>query len=71
MSFWFYLSVLIGILGLQIGEGRWLLSFIPIAYFFGIFLENIKSDHTKDFIIVFSILGMMLFKLIDFNIILI
>jgi len=71
MSFWFYLSVLIGILGLQIGEGRWLLSFIPIAYFFGIFLENIKSDYTKDFIIVFSILGMMLFKLIDFNIILI
>ena len=43
MSIWLYLSFFIGFLGLNIGQERWLLSFIPCAFFFGVFIENMKS----------------------------
>ena len=43
MIFWLYISLIIGIFSLQKGEGEWFLSFIPVAYFFGIFIEKNKK----------------------------
>ena len=69
MMFWLYISIFMGYFGLQKGEGRWFLSFIPVAYFSGIFIEKIKSYKTRNTIIylLFSI-GVIL-KLIENRII--
>ncbi len=40
MMFWLYISIIMGFLNLQKGEGEWFLSFIPVAYFSGIFIEK-------------------------------
>ena len=69
MSFWLYGSILIGFLGLHIGQGRWFLSFIPAAYFFGVFLEKIKSNFIKNAVIMFSLIATIVFKLVDFEIV--
>ncbi|MDG2146788.1 MAG: hypothetical protein P8K14_00990 [Flavobacteriaceae bacterium] len=68
MSFWLYASILIGILGLNVGDGRWFLSFIPNAYFVGIFLTKIRSRLIKNYLISFSLIAIIIFKLIDFKI---
>ena len=69
MSFWFYVSVFVGFLGLHTGQGRWFLSFIPAAYFVGIFLEKIKSSFFKNILISISLISAIVFKLIDFEIV--
>lgn len=68
MATWLYLSLIIGFLGLQIGQGRWLLSFIPAAFFVGIFIERTKSDASRNTLIFFGIVFMVLFKLFDFGV---
>ena len=39
-----------GYFGLQKGEGRWFLSFIPVAYFSGIFIMADAPYKEKDYI---------------------
>ncbi len=68
MSFWLYISIAVGFLGLHVGEGRWFLSFIPAAYFTGIFLRRIKATYTQNILIVLSLVAVIVFKLIDFKI---
>ena len=68
MSFWLYASIFLGLLGLHVGDGRWFLSFIPAAYFFGIFLAKIKSKIFKNYLIILSLITIIIFKLIDFKI---
>ena len=68
MSFWLYASIFLGFLGLHVGDGRWFLSFIPAAYFFGIFIAKIKSKIFKNYLIIFSLITIIIFKLIDFKI---
>jgi len=68
MSFWLYASILLGILGLNVGDGRWFLSFIPAAYFAGIFLSKIRSRLIKNYLISFLLITIIIFKLIDFKI---
>ena len=68
MSFWLYASILIGILGLNVNDGRWFLSFIPNAYFIGIFLAKIRSRLIKNYLISLSLIAIIIFKLIDFKI---
>ena len=68
MSFWLYASILLGILGLHVGAGRWFLSFIPSAYFIGIFFNKIRSRFVKNYLISFSLIAIIIFKIIDFKI---
>ncbi len=68
MSFWLYASLFLGFLGLHVGDGRWFLSFIPAAYFVGIFLAKIKSKIFKNYLISISLITIIIFKLIDFKI---
>ena len=68
MSFWLYTSIFLGFLGLHVGDGRWFLSFIPAAYFFGIFITKIKSKIFKNYLIILSLITIIIFKLIDFKI---
>ena len=53
MTIWLYLSFIIGFLGLNLDEERWLLSFVPVL-FFGVFIENMKSDRLKNRVIFFG-----------------
>ncbi len=69
MSFWLYASIILGFLGLHVGDGRWFLSFIPAAYFIGIFLASIRSTLVKNYLILFSLITTVIFKLIDFNVV--
>ena len=68
MSIWLYLSFFIGFLGLNIGQERWLLSFIPAAFFFGVFIENMKSDILKNSIIFLAAIFIVIFKLFNFEV---
>lgn len=62
MIFWLFFSILYGFFGLQTGIERWFISFIPSAYFFGVFLENIKLDSHKNLTFTILVLGIILFK---------
>ena len=68
MSFWLYISIIIGFFNLQIEDGRWLLSFIPVAYFFGVFIEKIKHNFLKDLFIFIGLIMIVFFKLFDIGI---
>lgn len=69
MTFWLFFSIAFGVLGLQTSQERWFISFIPVAYFFGGFIENIKSDSLKNVFFTTLFLGILLFKLFDHGII--
>ena len=69
MMFWLYISIFMGYFGLQKGEDRWLLSFIPVAYFSGIFVEKIKSFKMRNTIIYLLFSIGVIFKLIENRII--
>ena len=69
MTFWLFFSIAFGLLGLQTSSERWFISFIPVAYFFGVFLENIKSDSLKKILFTTLFLGIVIFKLFDHGII--
>lgn len=69
MSFWLIFSITYGLLGLQTTDDRWFISFVPVAYFFGGFLENIKSDSLKNIFFTALILAILIFKLFDHGII--
>ena len=69
MSFWLIFSITYGLLGLQTTDDRWFISFVPVAYFFGGFLENIKSDSLKNIFFTVLILAILIFKLFDHGII--
>jgi hypothetical protein len=69
MMFWLYISIFMGYFGLQKGEGRWFLSFIPVAYFSGIFIEKIKSHKMRNTIIYLLFSIGVIFKLIENRII--
>ncbi len=69
MSFWLIFSITYGLLGLQTIDDRWFISFVPVAYFFGGFLENIKSDSLKNIFFTALILAILIFKLFDHGII--
>ena len=68
MTIWLYLSFFIGFLGLNLDQERWLLGFVPAAFFFGVFIENMKSDRLKNSVIFLAAIFMVIFKLIDFEI---
>jgi hypothetical protein len=68
MTFWLIFSIVFGLLGLQIGVEFWLISFIPVAYFFGGFLEKIKSDSLRNILFTSVFLWIVLFKLFDHGI---
>ncbi|MEK9604252.1 MAG: hypothetical protein VW127_07510 [Flavobacteriaceae bacterium] len=69
MTFWLLFSVLYGFLGLHFGEGRWFFSFIPVAYFFGAFLESLKTDLQKNTLFILLFFGAIIFKLLEYKII--
>ena len=68
MTIWLYLSFIIGFLGLNLDEERWLLGFVPAAFFFGVFIENMKSDRLKNRVIFLAAIFIIIFKLIDFEV---
>jgi hypothetical protein len=58
MSLWLYLSIIFSVLELNIGQGKWILSFIPVAYFVGHFIQKLHSPFFKNTIIyIFFIVG--------------
>lgn len=63
MTFWLFFSITFGLLGLQTLQERWFISFIPAAYFFGIFLEKIKSDSLRNILFSSLFFGIVIFKL--------
>ena len=63
MTFWLFFSMAYEVLVLKSGEGPWFFSFIPVAYFFGVLLENISSDFMKNTLLTFLFFGIILFKL--------
>ena len=67
MTIWLYSSLFIGFLGLNLGQERWLLSFVPAAFFFGVFIENIRSDRLKNSIIFLGVLFIVFFNLFSFE----
>ena len=69
MTFWLLFSIVFGLLGLQTASDRWFISFIPVAYFFGGFIEKIKSDSLKNILFTILFLGIVIFKLFDHGII--
>ena len=69
MTFWLFFSIVYEILGLQVTEGPWFFSYIPVAYFFGVFLENISSDFMKNTLLTFLFFGIIIFKLFSYGII--
>ena len=69
MTIWLYSSLFIGFLGLNLGQERWLLSFVPAAFFFGVFIENIRSDRLKNSIIFLGVLFLVFFKLFSFEVV--
>ena len=69
MIFWLYISLIMGFFGLQKGEGEWFLSFIPVAYFSGIFIEKIKNIKIKNMSIYLLFFIGVISKLIQNNII--
>ena len=58
-----------GFFSLQKGEGEWFLSFIPVAYFSGIFIEKIKLTKIRNIVIYLLFFIGVIFKLIENNII--
>ena len=69
MTIWLYFSLFIGFLGLNLGQERWLLSFVPSAFFFGAFIENIKSDKLKNRVIILAAIFIVIFKLTNFEVV--
>tara|TARA_B100001175_G_scaffold282973_2_gene262442 strand:- start:752 stop:1720 length:969 start_codon:yes stop_codon:yes gene_type:complete len=69
MTFWLFFSIAVGLLGLQTASGRWFISFIPVAYFFGGFIEKIESNSLKNNLFTILFLGIVIFKLFDHGII--
>ena len=63
MTLWLFFSIAYERLGQESISERWFISFVPAAYFFGGFLENIKSDSLKNTLFTILILGILLFKL--------
>ena len=68
MTIWLYISFFIGFLGLNLDQERWLLGFVPAAFFFGVFIENMKSDKLKNSVIFLAAIFIIIFKLIDFEV---
>ena len=68
MTIWLYSSLFIGFLGLNLGQERWLLSFVPAAFFFGVFIEKMKSDRLKNSIIFLGVFFIVFFKLFSFEV---
>ena len=68
MTIWLYSSFFIGFLGLNLGEERWLLSFVPAAFFFGVFIEKMKSDRLKNSMIFLGGFFIVFFKLFSFEV---
>lgn len=68
MAFWLIFSLAIGFLGLNIGQGRWLLTYIPAAYFIGVFIENLKTNSLKNTVILLGLIFIVVFKLFDFGV---
>jgi len=69
MTFWLYISIIIGYFSLHKGDVKWFLSFIPVAYFFGIFLDKIKLNNIKNIVIYLLFITAVIFKLIENQII--
>lgn len=68
MTIWLYSSLFIGFFGLYLGQERWLLSFVPAAFFFGYFIENMKSERLKNSVIIIGAILIILFKLFNFEV---
>lgn len=68
MTIWLYSSFFIGFLGLNLGQERWLLSFVPAAFFFGVFIEKMKSDRLKNSMIFLGVFFIVFFKLFSFKV---
>ena len=69
MMLWLYISIIMGFFSLQKGEGEWFLSFIPVAYFSGIFIEKIKLTKIRNIVIYLLFFIGVIFKLFENNII--
>ena len=68
MTIWLYLSFFTGFLGLNLDQERWFLGFVPAAFFFGVFIENMKSDKLKNSIIFLAAIFIIIFKLCDYEV---
>jgi len=68
MKIWLYLSIFIGFLGLNLGQERWLLSFIPSAFFFGHLIEKMRSEILKNAIFFLGLIFIVFFKLFHFEV---
>jgi len=51
------------------GEGSWLESFIPVAFFIGIAIDSIKDSQIKNTIIIVVIFSSISLKLFDYGLI--
>jgi len=69
MTFWLFFSIAFGLLGIKTASDQWYVSFIPVAYFFGGFIEKIESDFLKNNLYTILFLGFVIFKLFDHGII--
>lgn len=63
MLFWLITSVFFRYLNIYPGEGRWILSLMPTAYFLGIAIKEIKKDFWKDFAVISLIFVAIISKL--------
>jgi hypothetical protein len=63
MFLWLVISILFRSLDLYQGNEKWILSFIPTAFFLGIRIEYVKKEWLKNGLILVLISGAILTKL--------
>ena len=66
MIFWLIITVLFRYFNLYSGEGKWSMSLIPVAYFIGILIKQVKKDYQRD-ILVFSLIFIAITSKIYFS----
>jgi len=69
MFIWLIISILFRYLNLYHGNERWLLSFIPTAFFLGFGLEYLKNNLIKNLFILAIIIIAVYFRLHQYNLI--
>ena len=65
MSFWLFFGVIQTLFGLYTSADRWLLTFVPAAYFIGLMMASIPSDRSKNAVLLGGLLAGVLFKVLD------
>ncbi len=69
MLIWLIISILFRYLNLYHGNEKWLLSFIPTAFFLGLGIDYIKNNLIKELLILTLIITAVSFNLYQYNLI--